>query len=124
MEMMKICQIMLILFAQYKSGAVIWGNNFEIKQPTTDESVILGEIITQFLIKYFSEGTTFVSIVLGPSKKCRCQCYFQEDFFNELFDHPLLTEFSHNVLDKIDKSALDKRNAFNLVLVEDCESLA
>lgn len=120
--MMSIFQIILILLAQYKSDASIWKHKLEIEQSTTDESVVLGEIVTKFLIKYFSEETIFISVVLGPPK--RCGFHFQDDFFNELFDNPTLAAFPHDVLDGIDQTALDKRNAFNLLVVEDSKSLA
>lgn len=116
-------QIILLLSVHNKCGALIWEKNFEIGQTVTDDSVILGEVITNYLIRYFSEDSVFVSIVLGPSTKCRGDRHFHQDFFNELFDNPKLTEFSHNVLDKMDASALDRRNAFNLILVEDSNSL-
>lgn len=95
--------------------------NFEIEQSDTDESVILGEVITNYLIKYFSGVQMFVTIILGPSKID--QSNFQEDLFVNLFDDPQLAEFTSSTLDKLDNEVRDHRNAFNLILVDDSISL-
>lgn len=96
-------------------------NDFEIEQSNTDESVILGEIITNYLIKYFSDEQIYVSIVLAPSNFD--QFNFQEDLFVNLFDNPKLTEFASNTLDRLDNTVQDHRNTFNMILVDDSESL-
>lgn len=113
--------IWLFLLAQYNGDESILGNKSHVKQSIDDESVVLGGIITQFLTKYFSKNKFFISIILGLSKKETN--HFQEDFFNELFDNPVLTNLPHNILNKLDRSIQDHRNAFNLVLTEDGESL-
>lgn len=97
-------------------------DNFKIEQSDTDESVILGEIITNYLIKYFSDEQIFVSIVLAPSKTD--QSDFQEDLFVNLFDNPQLTEFAASTSDGLDCEVRDRRNAFNLILVDDSKSLS
>ena len=96
-------------------------SHFEIEQSNTDESVILGEIITNYLIKYFSDKQIYVSIVLAPSKFDKFN--FQEDFFVNLFDNPQLTEFAFSNLDSLDNTVQDHRNAFNMIFVDDSESL-
>lgn len=97
-------------------------SHFRIEQSDTEESVVLGEIITNYLIKYFSEDQIFVSIILLPSKKDRNN--FEEDFFANLFDNPALTEFAHSTLNKLDNTIRGHRNAFNIIIVDGSESLS
>lgn len=94
---------------------------FEIEQSNTDDSVILGEIVTNYLIKYFRDEQIYVSIVLPPSKYD--QFNFQEDLFVNLFDSPQLTEFASSTLERLDNTVQDHRNAFNMILIDDSESL-
>lgn len=85
------------------------------------DSFILSEIITNFLLKYFINDPIFISIVISPSLDN--QSSFQNDFFGTLFDEPALADFPYNILQKLDNSARDYRNAFNLILVDDQETL-
>lgn len=95
-------------------------HKFAIDQ-TTKESVILGEILSNYFIKYLSDDKIFVSIILPPSKKTKT--HFLGDFFEELFDNPALSKFAYNTLDKLDDSIRDRRQAFNLILTDDWDSL-
>ncbi|XP_055298675.1 uncharacterized protein LOC129566616, partial [Sitodiplosis mosellana] len=88
----------------------------------SDESVILGEIISNYLIKYLSEDQIFVSIIFTPSE--RDQTNFENDFFVNLFDDPALTEFDHNVFNKLNDIIGDNRNAFNIILVDGSKRLS
>lgn len=96
-------------------------NDFVIDPYAKDESVILGEILTNFFKKYLSDDQIFVSIILPPSQKV--QNYFLSDFFVELFDDPALDEFSFSTLNKLDDFIHDHRRAFNLILTDDWDSL-
>lgn len=113
---MHFCRILFICFV-WIGFALHMSDNFEVKQSDMDESVILGEIITNFLIKYFSDEKIFISIVLAPSNMN--QYNFQGDLFVELFDDPTLTEFAASILDRLDNEVRDHRNAFNLIFVDD-----
>lgn len=95
---------------------------FEIEQSQSDESVVLGEIITNYLIKYLSEDQIFVSIILPPSEKDPRN--FEDDLFANLFDDPTLTQFAHNTLDELDYTIRGHRNAFNIILIDDSKSLS
>lgn len=97
-------------------------SSFRIEQSESDESVILGEIITNYLIKYCSEDEIFISIIFSPSE--RDQNNFEDDLFVNLFDDPALTEFAHNALDKLDNTIRDHRNAFNIIFVDSSKSLS
>lgn len=96
-------------------------SHFQIEQLITDESVVLGEIITNYLVKYFSSKQIYVAIVLAPSKYD--QFNFQEDLFVNLFDDPQLSEFGSSNLDRLDNTIRKFRNAFNMILIDDSESL-
>lgn len=99
-------------------------NKFIIDQPKTDKSVVLGEILTNFLIKYFSDDQIFVSIIFTAAQELELeQKYFLNDLFQNLFDDPILTQFDHNAVEKLDHSIRGKRNSFNLILINVRESL-
>lgn len=95
--------------------------NFKIEQSFTDESYILSEIMTNYLLKYFYNDRIFISIVFSPSRNNRN--LFQSNFLENLFNEPALTEFQRNILNKLDESTDNHRNAFNLISIDDYESL-
>lgn len=115
-------KIFLSFFILCTGWAMALSRNFRIEQSDTEESVVLGEIITNYLIKYFSEDQIFVSIILTRSEKD--QNNFEDDFFANLFDVPAMTEFAHNTLDKLDNTIRDHRNAFNIIIVDGSKSLS
>lgn len=86
------------------------------------KSIILGKIISNFLIRYFGEDQIFISIVLASSSKHRR--YFHGDLFVNLFGNPVLRKFASNTMYKLDDAIPDHRNAFNLLLVDDSESFS
>lgn len=96
-------------------------NKFGIQQSLTDDSFILSEILTNFLLKYFSDEQIFISIIVSPSQVSHS--LFQSDFFENLFDEPALSEFPYNILEQLDESVDDHRNAFNLILIDNHEML-
>lgn len=94
---------------------------FDINQSTTNGSIILKNILTNYLRKYFSDEKMFVSIIIPSVNK---QWNTSEaDFFDNLFNDSILTDFSYNVLDTLNGSVCDNKNAFNLILVDDIKSL-
>lgn len=112
------------LFILGLSAPFIWplnGVNFHVEQSSADDSVVLGVILTNFLIKYFRDDSIFVSIVLGPSKPN--QTYLTEDFFDELFDDAALTEFAYNVCYNLNNTISDRHYSFNIIFVNDFQSL-
>lgn len=115
--------IISILFVLYVSFVLGSRDNFVIEQSVSDETVILGEIITNYLIKYFSDAQIFVSFILAPSQNNQMDG-LEEDFFENLFDDPILTKFACNILDKLDMAIHDHRNAFHMILIDDSKSLA
>lgn len=94
---------------------------FHIELSKSNKKVILSEILTNFLIKYFSDKDIFVTIILEPLHEEQ-QC-FQQDLFVDLFDNPALTEFAYSILDQLDSAIRDHRNAFNLIIIENNNGL-
>lgn len=97
-------------------------NNFEIKHSISNDSVILGEIIANFLINYFSNDQIFVSILLPLTEGH--QQYFQEDLFDHLFYHPELTECSFCILNKMHNTTGGYENTLNIILVNNSLTLS
>lgn len=100
----------MIAFASY--------NKLSIDQSKTEKSMILSDIVTNYLIKYFDNEKTFVSIIYPASHKIE-QKYFWHDFFHYLFDDPTFTRFDHNALHKLDDSIFNKRESFNIILIDE-----
>lgn len=120
MDIQKIIILLIsIVFAKYAFGMTC---DIKIQQNEMSEQLILAEIITNYLIKYFSDEQTFVSMILAPSEKD--QQYFYEDFFKDLFDHPTLTEFPHNIQYHLDNAVRDHRSAFNIIFIDSSESIS
>lgn len=97
-------------------------NDFENENSISNDSVILGEIIANFLIKYFSNDQIFVSVLLPPSGGR--QQYFQHDLFDHLFYHPGLTENSFCILDKVHTTTGGYEKILNIILVKNSSTLS
>lgn len=115
-------QLLTLLFIIYVSLVLSSHNNFKIEQSVSDESVILGGIITNYLIKYFSDEQIFISFILESSQSNQMND-FEEDFFENLFDDPVLTGFAYNILEKLDNEIHGHRSAFHLILIDNSKSL-
>lgn len=113
----------ILLFLTFTSGfAFITHNHFEIEQSKSDDSVILSEIISNYLTKYFRGSKIFIMIILAPSENDHRN--FQEDFFGHLFENAVSNEFSSISLDRLDNAIHEHRNAFNIIFVDDSKSLS
>lgn len=121
-------KIYLTLFCLSCTGLAIASlDNFEIEQPESDGSVVLGAILTNYLIKYLSEDEIFVSIIFSTDFHTALdqdQPNFEHDFFVNLFDDPALTEFAHNTLNELDNTIRDHRSSFNIILIDSSKSLS
>lgn len=89
-----------------------------LHEPKIDDSVMAGEVIRQFLGKYFKNDQIFISIISLPSKN-----WNKADFFINLPENQASSRFAYNILDKLDDTLRDNRHSFNLILVEDCKQL-
>lgn len=113
-------RIPLLFFIFCASFALNSYNNFDIEQSKSDESVILGEILTNFFIKYISDEQIFIAIILEPLQK---EQNFQQDLFVNLFDNAALTKFAFSISYALDEVIRGHRNAFNLILIENTKVL-
>lgn len=96
-------------------------DHFPIEHSVESDSFILSEIITNYLLTYFTNQEIYVSIILPPSSQGN-ESLFQADFFETFFDDAVLIEFAYNMLHRLDiKPRL--RVAFNLLLMDNRESL-
>lgn len=99
-----------------------WLNTFSIEPSKFNNAIVLSEIITNYIVKYFSKEKYFVSMVVKSSKTDKL--HFEEEFFDHLFNDLDQAEFAHNIIDKLDNATYDNRNAFHLILVDDCDILS
>lgn len=113
-------RILLLYFTFCASFALNSYNSFDIEPSKSDESVILSGIITNFLIKYFSDEQIFISIIIEPSQK---EQNFQQDLFVNLFDDAALAEFAFSITYALDDMIRSHRNAFNLILIDNTKLL-
>lgn len=88
----------------------------------SDGTLIPSEIIANFLKTYFDSEEMFVSISLLSSNLD--QKYFQTGLLKKLVTSSKFSNFSYNILNKIDQSRNGNKNAFNLILVDGSASLA
>lgn len=94
--------------------------NFEPTQSVADESVIVGKIITNYLLKYFSHEQICVSVIHPTSNK---RNYFQNDIFDLLFDDSSSTERTYNILNHTGNINCNHRSTFNLIFVDDVKTM-
>lgn len=91
------------------------------KSKMHDETVILGEIISNYLFQYFNEEKVFVAIVtvsLNDHQK-----YLQSDLIRNLMSSPKIINFSFNVQNKVDQSRQGNKQVFNLIIADGITSL-
>lgn len=87
-----------------------------------NDSVILRNILKNYIQKYFSHKKLFVSINISPNDKWKN--HYGNDLFNNFFIDSILTNFSYNVLSTLNGSVSGNHNAFNLVLVDESTQLS
>lgn len=114
--------IVLVALLQQSRSEPQWLNSFPTEQSKANNTIILGEIITNYINNYFSEDEMFVSMISKTSRNN--QSHVDEEFFNELFSVLDQAEFAHNLLDQLNNVTFDNRNAFNLIVVDDSSVLS
>lgn len=112
-------EILIILLAGYLP---ISANKFAINQSNSSEHVVLSEMVSKYTKEYVTDKQMFISVTFASSK--REQQLFQEDFLMNLLDERHLTEFTRNIFNIVNKSFVDERNAFNLILIDDIKLLS
>lgn len=82
---------------------------------------ILSEILSDFLLTYFSEKRIFISIIFASSTKGRSD--FNEEFLRKFIEDSALINFAWTVSDKLNEGTLKERNVFNLILIDESKLL-
>lgn len=91
--------------------------NFTLNPLGNDESIVLREIISKYIEKYFSDNH-LVSLIIFPSKTD-----LNLNIFKNLFNIEASIEFNHSIPDKLDSTMRDNRNPLNLIVVDHCKQL-
>lgn len=121
-KMKLLLYIVLLASVQYLRSEPNWLDSFSIERPKANDTIMLGEIIINYIMNYFSEDVMFVSMIAKLSKSN--QSHVNEEFINDLFSVLDQAEFAHNILDQLENVTHDNRNAFNLVVVDDSSILS
>lgn len=113
---------LLLVPLQHSRSEPHWLNTFPIERSKANNTIILGEIITNYINNYFSEDVMFVSMISKTSKNNHS--HVEEEFFNDLFSVLDQAEFAHSILDQLENVTHDNRRAFNLIVVDDSSVLS
>lgn len=115
---MKLVPFVFVYFLCVESGL----NNFKSLEPIKDDEVIiLTEILSNYLYKYFYQQQVYFLIAKKSSNVE--QQFFQEDLIGKLVTGTKFGHFSYNFLGKVDQIQRGNRNAFNLLIVDGVASL-
>lgn len=87
----------------------------------TDKTIISAEIISNYFHKYVNSEEVFLSISFTSSTDE--QEYFQEDLLKNLVIHAEFDNFSYNILDKVDQLREGNKYAFNLIIIDESNSI-
>lgn len=93
----------------------------DVKTLEMDKTIIPSEIISNYLLKYVNCDEVFLSISF--SSRNIEQEYFQEDLLTNLMKQTKLSNFSYNILDRVDPYRKGNKYAFNLIFVDEIKSL-
>lgn len=111
--------IFIFIKVLYVQG--IFDLSTELNSLVKDRTTILTEIIGNYLYKYFNNEHEFFSIT-SLSSSCD-QKYFQQDLIQQLIISPKSGNFTYNFLNEIDSAQHENKNTFNLIFVDDRNSL-
>ena len=99
--------------------AIAFPTNIEIQPNESEETIILSQIISNYIRRYLSHETNFISLV-HTSKGNLLR--FHEELTTNLFHDTNLTDFSYNNINVLD-ARHHHLNAFNIILINDTHSL-
>lgn len=107
---------MVCIFIFLLSGyAPVSGKEYTFNQSIPNESIFLSKIISKFTKKYISDDQLSISTTLAASNED--QRYFQDDVSR--FISKRLPHYTHNIFNNVNNPIFDRRNALNVILVED-----
>lgn len=117
----RMAYIILYLVAE---SALVFADFYTLNQSMSDESVFLSEIITNYTKKYITEDYQMsISATLASFNLNGDQRYFQEDVLSNLVNGKYLTYFTYNIFNNVNSPTFDRRNTFNLILIDDTKLL-
>lgn len=108
-----------LVFGKCTECQPLWLNSFTVARPRVNRTVILSEIILNFINKYLNENEKFVSLILKLSVGVN-----EADFFYDTSSILRKVEFPHVILNELTNATYENRNAFNLIVVDDISVLS
>lgn len=109
----------IFVFVNILSIASSFRENVEIIE--RNATIIPTEIISNYLHKFFSFEYFSLSIALSSSNLY--QQYFQADLIEELVTNSKLNDYSFSILNKVYQKRIGNTNVFNLILIDEGDSL-
>lgn len=95
--------------------------NFESQLKESNDTVVLSQIISNYIRRYLSNESIFISLIHASSDRNLLD--FHEHLTTNLFHNPNLTHFSYYIgIDLISRRIL-RRRAFNVILIDDTNLL-
>lgn len=95
--------------------------NFEFQPIESSDTVVLGQIIANYIRRYFSNESIFISLVHASSNKNRLR--FHEELVTNLFFNPNITHFSYYIGIELISHRIVRRRAFNIILIDNINLL-
>lgn len=89
------------------------------KQSLAENSQIVRKILINFLAEHIFDDRTFISFVVTKSRNST----FQRDLIEAVISEPAFRATTYYVLHKLSNGTRHRRKTFNVILVEDSETL-
>lgn len=115
------CTMNTFLYLMTLEFTVFLHGNTEVEQSISgSESRIVKEILIDLLVEYIFNDKTFIAFIVTRQQEMR----FQRDLLDAVFSDTALTASTYSILNKLHDGTRTRKNIFNVIFVEDCESLA
>lgn len=115
---MKVLAFLFINFVFVES--ISFSNTTNVK-PFSSHFDVINEIVGNYLNKYISRKTSILSIAIASSSVQ--QNHFHEDLITKFVTSPKISNFSYNILIKVDQTRQENNQAFNLIFIDDSNAL-
>lgn len=94
--------------------------NFEILPNESSDVTVLGQIISNYVNKFLDNELIFISFVHDSKRDL---LHFHEEVVTNLFQNSNLTDFSFNIGNTLISRRDIRRKAFNIILIDNTNSL-
>lgn len=115
--------IISLVFLKYMVCEPHWLRSFSIERPKANNTIILSEIIINYINIYFDEDEKFVSIIFKLLKDDG-QSQYEAELLHNLSSVLHEVKCPHIILGDLSNATYDNRNAFNLILVDNITILS